>query len=46
MQQLQVVYAVAMGPPELSPYFQRDFNEYSTLIDNFARYNYSLNIKT
>ncbi len=41
-----MVYGVAMGPPELSPYFWRDLNEYSSLIENLARYNYSLNIKT
>ena len=45
IQQLQIVYDVAMAPPELTPYFQRDFNDLSDLIEQSAKYNHTLIVK-
>jgi len=39
------VFDVAMVPPEQSPFFQRDLNELSELIEKAARNNHALSSK-
>jgi hypothetical protein len=46
LQQLEIVFECAMAPPELTPYFLRDFNELSELVEQLAHHNYTFGAKT